>query len=369
MIALCELTKLCTDNSFFTYDGKVYSQTSGLAMGSNISPFLAEIFMSNLEEELAENEIFPKCWWRFVDDVFSVIKKTHLRRFLSILNNFHPSIKFTYEEERENQIPFLDVMIIRNNENIVELDIYRKPTSTDRYITSDSMHAPQHKLAAFNSMIHRLVTLPLTTERYSKELDHIYGVARKNGYLRQTIDRLLRKKEMRAHNRRLTTLRSQRERNLSKSVIATYHPRVNQNLTSALRSSNFQLMNKAHNKLSDMLGNTKDKLDNMKKSGIYKINCDNCDHFYIGQTIRSIEVRFKEHLKKFEKRHYDGSAVALHMHFNNHTVSLNNLALLQNITDRRKLDFFETAHINASDPDKLLTGKAGPCNSLLLRYV
>ena len=78
--------------------------------------------MANLEEELSENEIFPNCWWRFVDDVFSVIKKTHLRRFLLILNNFHPSIKFTYEEERENQIPFLDVMIIRNNENEIELD-------------------------------------------------------------------------------------------------------------------------------------------------------------------------------------------------------------------------------------------------------
>ena len=36
----------------------------------------------------------------------------------------------------------------------------------------------------------------------------------------------------------------------------------------------------------------------MKKTGIYKISCNDCDKFYIGQTGRAFQTRFKEHLPK-----------------------------------------------------------------------
>ncbi len=35
----------------------------------------------------------------------------------------------------------------------------------------------------------------------------------------------------------------------------------------------------------------------MNTSGVYKVQCGNCDHFYIGQTQRSFKIRFNEHLK------------------------------------------------------------------------
>ena len=180
--AFIELTKLCVENCFFTFNGIVYSQTSGLAMGSSLSPFLSELFMAALEEAMSKKRFFPRCWIRYVDDIFCIIKRTHLRIFLKMLNEHHPSIKFTFEEEQNGRLPFLDLLVIRNAENVIELDIYRKQTSTERFITSNSMQAQQHKMAAFNSMIHRLVTLPLTEERFRREKSTIIDIARKNGY-------------------------------------------------------------------------------------------------------------------------------------------------------------------------------------------
>ena len=67
------------------------------------------------------------------------------------LNNMHPSIKFTFEEPKvinENKkkrqvLNFLDVKIILHEGNLVETDIYYKPTNTHKYLPLDSEH-PNH---------------------------------------------------------------------------------------------------------------------------------------------------------------------------------------------------------------------------------
>ncbi|XP_060524442.1 uncharacterized protein LOC132700883, partial [Cylas formicarius] len=47
------------------------------------------------------------------------------------------------------QLPFLDVLVIKNSETHMIFDIYRKDTSTLRYITNDSNHAIQHKIRIY----------------------------------------------------------------------------------------------------------------------------------------------------------------------------------------------------------------------------
>ena len=48
-----------------------------------------------------------------------------------------------------------------------------------------------HKLAAFHSMIHRLISIPLSEKAYSQELEIIKEIAVKNGYERKLLDQLL----------------------------------------------------------------------------------------------------------------------------------------------------------------------------------
>ena len=57
----------------------------------------------------------PRIWLRYIDDTFVVLKKTEVVSFHKFINNIEESIKFTVEQEIDNAIPFLDVLIVRNN--------------------------------------------------------------------------------------------------------------------------------------------------------------------------------------------------------------------------------------------------------------
>ena len=57
----------------------------------------------------------PKVWEQFVDDVYSILKRTHLENFFHHINNLHPKIKFTMKEESNGELTFLDTLLKRNN--------------------------------------------------------------------------------------------------------------------------------------------------------------------------------------------------------------------------------------------------------------
>ena len=60
----------------------------------------------------------PKFWERFVDDVYSILKRTHLKNFFRRIKNLHQNIKFTMEEESNRELAFLDTLLKRNNGEI-----------------------------------------------------------------------------------------------------------------------------------------------------------------------------------------------------------------------------------------------------------
>ena len=86
-------------------------------------------------------------------------------------------------------------------------DIFRKPTSTDMVIPSDSCHAFSHKMAAFHSMINRLVNIPLSRESFAKELNRIHHIASVNGYDGYLIERILQNSRMKKAVKQITDLK------------------------------------------------------------------------------------------------------------------------------------------------------------------
>ncbi|KAJ8955033.1 hypothetical protein NQ318_000465 [Aromia moschata] len=167
------------------YNGEYFQQHEGTAIFDSLSPFIANHFMSKFETEVKDKfDYFPRIWFRYVDDIFAVFdtKASSLDNLVPKLNNHFPTIKFTYEMEHNEQLPFLDVLDIRNSENKFEFDVYRKETATLRYIPNDSHHPFQHKMESFNFLIHRLLNFLLSKERLEQEKQIIKNIAKNNGY-------------------------------------------------------------------------------------------------------------------------------------------------------------------------------------------
>ncbi len=159
-----------------------------------MSSIITEVFLGDLEFKMEDKPWFPRVWYRYVDDVFAIIKKGDAEKVMEQLNKRHGAIKFTHEEEKIGQLPFLDTTIIRNG-NKLDFDIYRKPTDAPFCIPSDSHHPMAHKLAAFESALFRMYAFPLSPARRRKELDYIVKMAEMNGYDRKVILKLSEKHE------------------------------------------------------------------------------------------------------------------------------------------------------------------------------
>ena len=67
---LIEMLTLCAETTYFGMGSDIYRQ-EGLAMGSPLSPVLANIYMEYFEEmALGSTSLKPSMWLRYVDDTF-----------------------------------------------------------------------------------------------------------------------------------------------------------------------------------------------------------------------------------------------------------------------------------------------------------
>jgi hypothetical protein len=55
--------------SYFTFNGQFYGQTVGVAMGSSLSPFIANFYTEDYDKAALESPpLKPRCWFRYMDD-------------------------------------------------------------------------------------------------------------------------------------------------------------------------------------------------------------------------------------------------------------------------------------------------------------
>jgi hypothetical protein len=85
-------------------------------MGCVLGPTMANFYMGHLEKVVFEKHcnLRPKQYNRYIDDTFGSFRnREHL---LELKEKFEENscLKFTYETEKDNNINFLDVTIVRN---------------------------------------------------------------------------------------------------------------------------------------------------------------------------------------------------------------------------------------------------------------
>lgn len=371
------LVKLCMNRNEFVFRGKYYKQKTGTAMGNSLSGVIANFFMNKFENEMKLNPLFPRVWTRYVDDIYAVVNKRKITKILEMLNNSkYPSIRFTHENENENQeLPFLDLMIGRGENGKLTYSIYRKPTSTKRSITCDSYHHYSHKMANFHHMIHRLLTTPLSEEAHNTELNTIYEIARINGYDRNTVTRILNKHKRKQYLHRMSSLFEQNdqlekseEEEIQRFSIA-FNSDVFHELQSIFRRNNTDLVPSNRNNLKNHICSVKDKISKYSKSGVYQIKCLDCDHKYIGQTWREIGIRYDEHMRHYRYRRLNESAVSKHLIENSHQTDYSQLSLIKHVQRKSTLDAWESLMIHKQRNGNLMNGDSGPLKSKLFELV
>ena len=188
---IISLLSYILSSNHFIFEGNTYKQIHGCAMGSPVSPIVANIYMESIEEmAINQTPALPKVWKRFVDDSFSIINKNAVSTFHDALNSIDPNIQFTLEYENNDKLAFLDTIISRRNGKLC-IDVYRKPTHTDRYLDYNSHHDRKHKATTARTLIHRGLTLPNSEEGKTNELKHVTDALRTNGYPMTTINNVI----------------------------------------------------------------------------------------------------------------------------------------------------------------------------------
>ena len=364
-----EIARLAMAQPFFQFNETFYKQNFGTSMGNSLSPFIANIFMSRLEMKLSTAEEIPAVWFRYVDDIFCVMKRDKIEQTLHTLNSQFESIKFTYETEVNGVLPFLDLEIIRNN-NKLEFGIYRKPTATQRYITSDSYCNLQHKHAAFNSMTYRLCNIPLAPNKFQQELKEINKIAEVNGFDKTIVNTLVKKQIKNRNLKSITKLKPIKDPNTNKRVRINYNKTTHSRMNKIFDKHNLKIVNSNTNKIKNLVHSTKDSTPPLEKSGIYKITCTKCEKYYFGQTRRKIKTRFKEHINHIAKNEGEKSAAAHHIltatHHDKNPDHLQ-VELFKTVTKPYLLDAYESIEIHKhSDDDKLLNREMGSIKDSIL---
>lgn len=113
-----------------------------------------------------------------------------------------------------------------------------KPLHLCIVISNDSNHPLDHKLAAFNSMIHRLLIVTMSKVNYDKKLNIIKQIAFNNGYSIQLIDQMIRKKQFKItiHNVYPTP------KNIKNHRCISYFSNISYKITPYLRKLNLDII-------------------------------------------------------------------------------------------------------------------------------
>ena len=151
------LLEFCLKNTYFSFQDQFYEQVEGAAMGSPVSPIVANLYMEYLEPKaLSTAPHSPRLWCRFVDDTFVIHKEVNKQDFLQHINSLDPAMKFTVEDNKEDgSIPFLDTIVKPEADGSLSITVYRKPTHTDQYLQWDSHHHLSAKFSIIHTLSHR----------------------------------------------------------------------------------------------------------------------------------------------------------------------------------------------------------------------
>ena len=312
---ILQLLDICLNTTYFVYQQQIYQQKQGAAMGSPVSPIIANLFMEDFERKALESsQRPPKIWYRYVDDTFTMMHQYDIEEFTQHLNNINNSIQFTHEEETDGTLPFLDIKVHILDDGTTKTSVYRKSTHTDQYLNFNSNHHLQHKRSVVRTLMHRAEKIVTWEEDRKKELKHVRKALIANEYKPWMLE---------IPKPRPQTNNTNREKKKNQAIALPFIKGISEPLERVFRKHDITVYHKPINTLRQQLVHPKDATPKEKRTGaIYQINCKDCDGVYIGETARALGVRVEEHKKM------TSSAVHEHQRKTGHTMDWANTKIL-----------------------------------------
>ncbi|XP_068707249.1 uncharacterized protein [Montipora foliosa] len=260
------LLEMCLSSTYFTFQGEFYKQKKGAAMGSPISPVVANLYMEQFESRALDTAPTPPTmWYRYVDDTMAKIHENAVDSFSEHLNSIDQHIQFTSEQEKDGRIPFLDTCVSINQDGSTKISVYRKPTHTDQYLNFQSNHHLQHKRAVVNTLMLRAQTLVTENDDRTRETQHVKQALKMNNYPEWMLT---------IPHPKSTTEDTEEPQNEKKIYASTpYIKGISERLQRAFKSHEVTLIHKPVNSLRSQLVRVKDTTVNLKKCDtVYQIH-------------------------------------------------------------------------------------------------
>ena len=177
------------------FDGIIYEQIDGVAMGSPLGPSLANDFLAHYEQiwlNDCPDEFKPVYYKRCADDIFVLFRSPHHHeKFNEYLNIKHANIKFTSEKEVSGSLPFLDVLIPRNKEGFTTA-VYHKPTFSGVYSNFNSFIADEYNHGLIFTLIFRIFSIVSDFSKFHEEVNYLKDMLKINSFPTNLVDKCIK---------------------------------------------------------------------------------------------------------------------------------------------------------------------------------
>ena len=294
----------CTRDNLFMFNKNLYLQIDGAPMGGCVSPTLANIFLGHHEKSWLDNcpvEFRPTFYTRYVDDTFTLFhNEDQAKKFLGYLNSQHPSIKFTMEIEKNNQLPYLDVLVKKQNSSF-ETDVYRKSTFTGLGMKFNSKISEIYKYNLVNCLLERAFKICSSEYNFRSSLEKLRKYFYQNSFPVHFTEKII--------NQKLSSLRniSQVTFDVPKKIMFISLPYISDLSNKNIRSELTKLLARFYPQIQFrfVFKNTlsiqnffhfKDRVPcGLQSCVVYKFSCGQCSSTYIGETTRHLLARIADH--------------------------------------------------------------------------
>ncbi len=185
---ICKLLQHVLEMNNFVFNGKMFRQVRGTAMGTKCAPAFANIYMNRIEEKYVyTNRIQPLIWYRFIDDIFSVFtcSREEVQSFIDDLNE-RTGLEFTATIS-DTKVDFLDTTVKIDDNRKLYTTLYTKPTDTHDYLLYSSAHPKHCKNATPFSQLLRVRKICKHDTDFLVNAEMVLGNFHRRGYPLETL--------------------------------------------------------------------------------------------------------------------------------------------------------------------------------------